>query len=178
MSGKIIKSTSKVVTLLLLMILVSCKTETVGLSDIPRIEFESFRVIKSVTGADSLVEITIYYEDGNGDIGLSQTDTAPPFNYGGLYYHNLPIIYLVNKNGVYEEVKHPSTNELYGNQHERIPVLSEDGIDKAITGTIKVLLTANPYDTNPEDVQFEIKLIDRELNISNSVITPSLQLIH
>ncbi len=160
------------------MLLASCKTESVSYSTTPVISLKSLTTLKSISGNDSLIEIIINYEDGDGNIGLSETDTAPPFNYGGMFYHNLPIKYMVKNNGVFEEVKNPDNQELYGNQHERIPHLTAENASKAISGTIKVTLTTNPFDIYPDEVQFEIKLIDRELNISNSITTQSLQLVH
>ena len=140
--------------------------------------WESISLIKSSTNKDSIIEIQIYFEDGNGDIGLSEFDTAAPFNFGSPYYHNLPIKFLVNNGGVFSELINPFTNQPYGNEHERVPVLSESSNSKAISGTLKVSLPANPVQTDPAEAKFEIQIIDRELNISNTVTTPSVQLVH
>ena len=158
--------------------IVSCKNEEIGISTTPRIEFNSIHLIKSSSNKDSIIEIEIYFEDGNGDVGLSQSDTASPFNFGSPYYHNLPIKFLVSNGSSFAELINPFTNQPYGNEHERVPVLNISSSPKAISGTILISLPANPVKTDPSEVKFEIKLIDRELNISNAITTTSVQLVH
>lgn len=178
MSGKSILIASKVLTLVLCFFIVSCKNEEIGLSTTPKIEFSSIHLIKSSSNKDSIIEIEITFEDGNGDVGLSESDTASPFNFGSPYYHNLPIKFLVNDGSTFKELINPFTNQPYGNEHERVPVLNLSSSPKAISGSLLISLPANPVQTDPAEAKFEIRLIDRELNISNTVTTPSVQLVH
>ena len=146
---------------------------------VPEIWLESVGTVRSVKGTASLIRLVIGYQDGDGNIGLSDTDTAPPFNFGGLYYHNLPIEYQVKQqDGTYAEVVHPSTGAPYGNQHERVPPLYDRNIAKPISGKLTVLLEANPYGVTPESVRFRLALIDRDLNKSNTLLTDPLLLVH
>jgi len=177
-SGKFILNTSKVAGILLTMLFSACNNEQVNLSPIPKIEFVSIEKIKSSEDKDSVLRLTLYFEDGDGDIGLSESDTAAPFNYGSPYFHNLPITYLVKSGNQFIEVVDPISSEPYGNQHQRVPVLTPTSKYKGITGNLTVNLTANPAQTNPDELRFEINLLDRALNISNTITTPSVQLTH
>jgi hypothetical protein len=122
--------------------------------------------------------VTIYYQDGDGDIGLTGADTSAPYDLGSPYSHNLPVTYLV-KNSVDSFVQlRKSNGDLYGNQHERIPVITPTGKYKSISGTLQVNLPANPISLEPKTIILEIKLIDRALNVSNTVTTEVIQLKH
>jgi len=166
-------------TLMLFCALHSCKPDTVGFSNMPEIRLESVELIKASDGKDSIIEIAIYYQDGDGDIGLSDTDTASPFDFGSPFYHNLPVTYLVpNGIGEYEELINPNNNKPYGNQHERVPVLTPTSKYKAISGIMRINLTANPALAKPQKIKLELKMIDRSLNISNTVTTLPIELEH
>ena len=157
----------------------ACKSDAPQFSNVPLIELESVEQLKDITGKDSVIKITLYYEDGDGDIGLTEADTSAPFNFGSPYFHNLPVTYLVdNGNGEYIEFINPSTNLPYGNQHERIPYLTPTGKFKSISGTIDVFVGANPALAKPDKLKFDIKLMDRDLNVSNTVTTEVIDLTH
>lgn len=164
---------------MLISTLISCKPDLEEISNVPYISLEDVEQLKNIEGKDSVILVTIYYEDGDGDIGLTETDTASPFNFGSPFYHNLPVTYLIeNSNGEYEELQNPNTNEPYGNQHERIPDLTPTGKYKTIKGTITISLTANPALAKPNKIKLEMKLLDRALNVSNAVSTSDILLKH
>ena len=171
-------STSKVITLLVCLSVFGCSPEDVTFDTTPRIEFESVEVLKNIQGKDSSIELSIYFEDGDGDVGLGPTDTMPPFNFGSPNFHNLPITYLVKDTNGYSELINPINSMPYGNGHERLPVLTPTGKNKAINGTVKVSLPANPVLSNPEEIKFEIQLVDRALNRSNVLESPAIELVH
>jgi hypothetical protein len=130
-------------------------------------------------GKDSVIQVNINYSDADGDIGLSDSDTFPPFNFSSEFYHNLPIKFLVkDSSGDFNELINPSSNEFYGNQHERIPNLTPPGKYKSISGVLTVNLASNPLFTEPQSVKLEISLMDRALNMSNTVYTEVLNLTH
>ena len=134
---------------------------------------------KDILGKDSVIQLNINYSDADGDIGLSDSDTFPPFNFSSEFYHNLPIKFLVkDSSGDFNELINPSSNELYGNQHERIPNLTPPGKYKSISGVLSVNLASNPLFTEPQSVKLEISLMDRALNMSNTVYTEVLNLTH
>ena len=136
-------------------------------------------MLKNRDGKDSVIQVALYFQDGDGDIGLSETDTVLPFNFGSIYFHNLPVTYLVPDSiGEYSELVNPNNNRPYGSQHERVPVLTPTSKYKAISGDLIVNLTANPIGLRPEKVILEMKLLDRELNVSNTVATSVIDLTH
>lgn len=74
------KRTLSLLTLFGLLLIVSC-FEPPQYSIIPRIVYESYRTVE-VPGAsteDSLF-VTVSFRDGDGDLGRSGTENAPPFN--------------------------------------------------------------------------------------------------
>jgi len=178
MLGNRIIYTAKVIALVICTTLSGCAPDSLGFSDVPAISLESVAVLSDLEGKDSIIQVTINYQDGDGDIGLMNADTASPYNLGSPYAHNLPITYLVkNSADSFVELRKPN-GDLYGNQHERIPVITPEGKYKSISGTLQANLPANPISLNPKTVKLEIKLIDRALNISNTVTTEELQLKH
>lgn len=161
------------------MLLIGCKGDDVIVDPVPVIFLEEINQVKNVSDKDSIIEIVFHFEDGDGDIGLSESDTLPPFNFGSPYFHNLPIKYLVpDGSGGSKELENPVNNMPYGNKHQRVPVLTPTGKNKAISGNLKIKLTANPLNVKPEELKFEIKLLDRQLNVSNTLLTESLKLVH
>ena len=127
---------------------------------------------------DSVVHITISYADGDGDIGLGESDTMPPFNFGNTYWQNLPVTILHKVGANFEELLNPIDNKPFQLPSERIERISPEGNNKTITGTIVVHLPANPLNTQPDEVKYELKLIDRNLNVSNTVTTTTINLTH
>ena len=170
--------TSKVITLGTLLVC-SCSPKENQFTIEPKIQLESIVQLKDIMGKDSVIQLSISYSDADGDIGLSDSDTFPPFNFSSEFYHNLPIKYLVKDlSGNYNELINPSLNKPYGNQHERIPDLTPPGKYKSISGILTINLTANPLLIEPQSVKFEISLMDRAFNMSNTVYTEVLNLTH
>ncbi|MDB4173460.1 hypothetical protein N9811_01475 [Bacteroidia bacterium] len=179
MLGRLIIQSAKVITVSLILALCSCKPETLDYSVVPEISLISVTQIKNAAQKDSIIQVTISYQDGDGDIGLTDADTLAPYNIGSPYAHNLPITYMVpDENGGYTELLKSNNGQPYGNEHERIPIITPTGKYKAINGEIVVNLSANPAFEKPAEVCFEIRLIDRNLNISNTITTEVLQLTH
>jgi hypothetical protein len=158
--------------------MLACTPDSLGFSNVPAISLESVAVLRDLDGNDSIVQMTISYQDGDGDIGLTSADTAAPYDIGSPYAHNLPITYLVKNSSDNFVPLRKSNGDLYGNEHERIPVITPTGKYKSISGTLQVNLPANPISLKPENLKLELKLIDRALNVSNTVITEELLLKH
>mgnify|MGYP000208162289 CR=1 FL=1 len=140
----------------------------------PEISLNEVSLLQDTLGNDSLIVLVIGFQDGDGDIGLTGSDTAAPFNFGSPYFHNLPVTYLVaGASGTFVELKDQSGSP-YGNQHERIPILTPSGKYKAIQGNISIKLSANPLLSKPDSLKLKISLIDRALNISNTIQTETI----
>lgn len=133
--------------------------------EIPEISYAGFLVLKDNNGADSLGLLNISYTDGDGDIGLNENDTLPPFKYN--YF--LDIYQRVDD--TLRKIILPDTNV---NFNGRIPVLTPDGAHKAIKGNIEMeleLFMMIPF-LESDTVAFEIYIMDRSLHKSNTVRSP------
>ena len=134
----------------------------------PYIEFSSF------TAMQDSGEIAITFTDGDGDIGLAAGDTTGSFKPGKLYHHNLFIEYY-EKDDVAGWVR---GKDLSGEDIEflyRVPNLTPNGNNKALKGTIKVVIEPsyfNPISPESDTIKYIIKLVDRDLNESNIVESP------
>lgn len=165
--------------LLILLIggLISCK-KVEKFPVIPRIEYLSFT--KAYNPDLEIYDRGILhfsFEDGDGDIGLNNGDTLPPFNSSSKYYYNLIIIYFEMQNGELKEVPilwfNPQT-EQYDTltQSARIPNLTPEGINKAISGEIQDTLFIYNFNSVYDTIKFEAYIFDRALNMSNTISTP------
>ncbi len=134
----------------------------------PKIEFVSLTKIQSLNGVDDKGILTISFTDGDGDVGLSESDTLQPYDTSSVYYYNFFIDYFEKKQGVFTKVNLPFSI------NSRIPVLNSSGSTKPLKGTIDIELFINnilsPYDT----IRFECSICDRALHVSNKIITSEL----
>ncbi len=150
------------IPLLLALLFSACKKPE-KFSEIPAIEFVSLEPSEDVSdGTD--VCLIFKFQDGDGDIGLDEYDTQAPFDTSSIYYYNCFITYFEKQNGEFVEVETPSTLNM------RIPRLS-DNTPESISGEIMLNLFANnpfsPYDT----ICYELFIVDRALNHSNTITT-------
>ena len=147
-------------------------------SETPHIEFISFhKIYNSELGLYDRGVLSFSFEDGDGDIGLNSGDTLPPFNAGSEYHYNLIIDYFELQNG--ELVKVPivwynSETEQYDTLtlSARIPNLTPEGINKAISGEIYDTLFIYNFNSDFDTIQFEAYIYDRALHESNTISTP------
>ena len=150
-------------TLLLLALLLSACRKPEKYPVEPQIEFVSLVANEDAdNGTD--VCLTFKFQDGDGDIGLNDDDILAPFDTSSIYYYNCFIKYFEKQNGEFVEVELPSTLNM------RIPRLS-DNTPESISGEIMLELFANnpfsPYDT----IRYELYIVDRALNHSNTITT-------
>jgi hypothetical protein len=170
-----IKSFSKILLILFvpaLLVLQAC-LERIEFPPEPIITFNGFAKIDDGSGADNRGVIEISYQDGDGDIGLTQMDTVPPYDY------NLIIRYFEKKNGQFEEVfltYYNSETQEYDtiNLNARIPLLTPTGKNKSIKGIIQDTIYINNYSSPYDTVRFEVYILDRALHQSNTVSTPQI----
>ncbi len=142
-------------------------TKKESFSDIPQIDFISFINVYDAGQFAKFGILTISYQDGNGDIGLSESDTLSPYQKNGSYYYNFVITYYEKQKGIFKQI------DLDIPFSARIPPLIPDDPNKAIKGTITDTLVLNPhpaYDT----IKFGVFIYDRALNKSNVVTTPEI----
>ncbi|MFO8055400.1 MAG: hypothetical protein R6U19_09610 [Bacteroidales bacterium] len=132
--------------------------------DEPHIEFEQF----DKTNNDSTGIVTISFTDGNGNIGLSASDTVDP--YTGEYFYNFFLHIFKKTNGNYDSVQ---TDFPY---HGRIPELENVTEGESIEGDIDIEIDIYSMDVFiPVDtLVFDIYIVDRDLNHSNTIRTPPI----
>lgn len=133
----------------------------------PRIEFVRLDKIDNGTGVDNQADLVIYFEDGDGDIGIDEGDTAPIFSLDSEYYYNFFIHYYEKQQGVWTEVELPTP------LHARLPHLSEN-VPEAIKGEITITTFINNYSSPYDTIMLSCYLVDRALHKSNTVSTPEI----
>jgi len=142
----------------------------------PEIEYVSFE-----SSSDS-GKITFSFTDGDGNIGLEQEDIAPPFDPGSFYYYNLYITCYELMDGQWSvaTVDPQGNNSLIADSivfNYRIENISNAGQNKALRGEIEVVLEPfyfNPYSNHSDSIRYSILLIDRSLNHSNLIYSPTI----
>ena len=145
----------------------------------PIIAFKSFEQL-----GDS-ASLTVSFTDGDGDIGLAQSDTLSPYQSGGDYYYNFLIDVYRKENGAWE---------LDINGGHRIPVITPTGQNKALEGEIArafegvdvgaganwwssmYAFTGIPVPVVGDTLRMDVFIYDRALNRSNSVSTGDIVL--
>ena len=149
----------------------------------PKIAYESFTYLineDSAFSGEGILSFT--YTDGDGDLGLDDSDTLYPFGFHDPHYYNMEIDYLKLENGVF--VKTPllsphvptgpgDTLVLFDTVtfNARFHRLRDNDEPKAISGTMQYKLTVqNPFSPN-DTVKFEIRILDRALHESNVIQT-------
>lgn len=154
--------------LLSLTVFASCKPEAEYPIE-PVIEFNAF------TPIGDMGRIAINFTDGDGDIGLKESHTQPPFDTSSYYFNNFFIIYEEKVDGQWQ-----AGLDLNGDPVEfryRVPYVTPEGQNKALKGKIEV--TIQPYYYNPvsidsDTIRYRIKIVDRELHESNEIITDEI----
>ena len=146
----------------------------------PKIAYESFTYLFN---ADSTFSgegiISFSYTDGDGDLGLDERDTLPPFGFNDAHYYNMVVDYLKWVNG--EFVKTPLLSWNVQTQtydtvtfNARFKRLRDSEEPKAISGKMDYTLTVqNPFSPN-DTVKFEIRILDRALHESNVIQTEAI----
>ena len=136
-------------------------------SVIPYIEFVSIEKVDNGTSSDSQATLTLYFHDGDGDIGLDETDRNPVFAPDSEYYYNFFIDFYEKQHGEWVKQEFPTP------LHARIPHLSDE-VPESIEGNLSILTYINnpysPYDT----VRLSCYIVDRALHHSDTIITPEI----
>jgi hypothetical protein len=126
-------------------------------SPVPAITFKEFIHYTNASGSVDSLKAVISFTDGDGDIGLKDTETEPP------YEENLFIGFYEKKSGNFILSPNRITN--------RIPYLVPQGRSKSLRGDIAIKLPL-PLDVVNDTIRLDIYLLDRALNKSNVITTP------
>lgn len=137
----------------------------------PEIEYDSFQLVDSTDALGNPVticKVIISFTDGDGDIGLRESDTTGRFSPDSLFYNNLLVDYYEEQNG------QMSLIELEPSYSGRIPYITPPGQNKQLRGSIEYDMDVSFR--NSDRIQFDIRLVDRSFNVSNTVTTPIINL--
>ena len=154
-------ASSKIVLFIVLLTLFFACKKRESFSDIPYLEFRHYELKDSVDALGNitkLCELHIYFTDGDGDIGLFESDTIAPYDY------NLFVNYFEMYNDSLQQI---NVNPPY---HIRMPNLTPTGQNKSLKVDVKY--DVNVTYRNSDTIKFELKLFDRALNESDWVSSP------
>ena len=105
-------------------------------------------------------KVILYFKDGDGDIGLSQSDTAGEFRYNCF----VDIYHKVSGKWVKQDFFIP--------YYYRIPILKKAQKEKPLEGEMHINLLDFPPDLgtpDPDTLKISVYIKDRALNKSNEV---------
>lgn len=119
---------------------------------------------------------TVKFTDGDGNVGLNESDNNPPFDTANYYYNNFFINIFVKKNGVYDyfTIFNNQTQKydtiVFKYRIKRIDAVNANG---SLKGEIQTKLDVGmmkPFMVN-DTIQYRAFLYDRSLNKSNVVFS-------
>ncbi len=152
--------------------------------NIPELTFGSiYFTTDPIITTDTLIGVIFTYQDGDGDIGLNQADTFPPYNSIkgendqelNTYHYNLHIDYLTLQNGKFQPVIIPNTTDTL-RYLARLQNITPEGKHKAIRGDIDWRILPPLYQGVGRTVKLRIKIYDRALHASNVIESPVIEL--
>lgn len=127
-----------------------------------------------VISGDSAV-LSFRFTDGDGDIGLDDSETEPPFDSTSYYYYNLYCDYYEKDdvNGWQQGTDLAGNPISFSYRLERIIV---KGKQRGVKGSMDVTMSTykNPFSTQSDTIRFTIRLIDRALHESNVIETEEI----
>ncbi len=182
-----IKAFIGILTTLIALGIISCYPEP-DFDNSPSISLESVSRKAKQEKIDSVI-IVVAFQDGNGDLGLSGSETDPKFSERtpegefNKFFHNFFIeIKRKNENGDLEDIVFPDNQGFDG----RFPILNRDidnpsrlGKERALEGNIRYGFElfydflGSPIHEGDQLV-FEVHIADRDLNTSNEITTPEI----
>ncbi len=119
--------------------------------------------------------LTFSFTDGDGDIGLAEGDTLPPFEPDSYYHYNLYLDYYEKDDVLGWQRGRDLAGDSIVFPYRLKPILVK-GKTRGIKGTMDVsnINFSNPFSTQADTFRFEIRLIDRALNVSNIIQTQTI----
>lgn len=159
---------------MVLMVLFSCTKEK-EYPIIPAIEYKEFLYNSGLQQGYFVFKFT----DGDGDIGLKQSDNYPPFDTASYYYNNFYLHIYERINGKYVPliVFNPTTqqNDTIVFPY-RIPYIEPVSANGSLKGELQTKIDVGlmlPY-LHTDTIQFEAYIFDRKLHKSNVIRTSDI----
>ena len=134
---------------------------------VPAIEYAGYTLLLNEDSIPVKGVIAITFTDGDGNIGLTDEEHEPPFDY------NLFVTYREWHNGTWQPVINHDGDTV--NFNARIPVITPQGKNKNIRGTIYDTVNINRQAGASDTVKYTLYVKDRDLNSSNMVETPPIK---
>lgn len=153
--------------------------------DTPVIEFKSL----TEYGDHDSAEVSFTFKDGDGDIGLDEKDTFPPFDPQSRYFKNVYLLYMYKDTvtGTFKpflkynkacggDTTNPGDCDTLFKVY-RIQNITPKGQNKVLDGEIKIKLKGPYFEMGKghKTVKYEIFMFDRALHKSNTVETSEIQ---
>lgn len=138
---------------------------------IPEISYKDFSMTSSIDILDNEVQravLTMHITDGDGDIGLNDSDTTGHFDADSIYYNDLFLILYEKIDGQFVE------KELIVPHNYRVPYIQPQGQVRSISADIQVTLDYTNGTFVSDTIMYEFYLYDRSLNKSNIAESPEL----
>lgn len=136
-------------------------------SEIPYIEFVRVDKVDDGSGRDNQANLVVYFHDGDGDVGLNNSDTVGLFAPDSSYYYNFFIDFYEKQYGEWQQVELPTP------LHVRLPYFSEEE-KESIEGEITILTYINNYFSPFDTIKLRCKMVDRALHESNVIETSEI----
>lgn len=173
----------------LLLMAMSCKNDE-NFAPTPKLEWRSgaFMNDEDTLSQRRFVELTVYFTDGDGNIGHFENEEVQ--NSCDANEYDLLIRYFEQTNGMYQEEPYDTTIIPVFNDrgqvvdstfecltyHVILPDLMPEGQNKNLEGEIITDFDYSGFPRNPnaDSIRFEIQLLDRDRNRSNIVISPAV----
>ncbi|MDD3281597.1 MAG: hypothetical protein PHC83_08520 [Bacteroidales bacterium] len=130
---------------------------------IPYIEFVSFTKIYNGTSKDDKGILTIYFTDGDGNIGFKENENDSSYNFFIDYYEK--------QEGQFVKIDLPATLNV------RLPIINTSKEPQALTGNIEIEVFFNNPLSTYDTIKLECWLLDRDCNESNHIFTPEIIVI-
>lgn len=156
----------------------ACSRDKNRFSSQPFLQLNWTTVLGNSRGTDSFIVANLYFTDGDGDLGLKDTDTTGVFGYGQPYFSNLKVWMWQKKNGTWAKLMDPFNLGDTLDLSERLPYMTPKGRNKWVEGSLDLKIPAEPYTLKPDTVKLELQLIDRSLKHSNRVFSDVMVLKH
>ncbi|MCH8545536.1 MAG: hypothetical protein LAT54_02280 [Cryomorphaceae bacterium] len=142
----------------------SCENDN-DFSDVPFLEYVSHEF--KVKDEQRFIEMKLYFNDRDGNIGLEPWDTAAPFNQGSEYFNNLWVTAYLIRDG--------APSDTFFGFDGRIPNLTPEGQNKSLEGNIFYDMPIDGLAIG-DTMIYDFILVDRDLNKSDTATTPPIRI--
>lgn len=139
--------------------------------DEPHLEWRSYELKDGGQTGRSSIILTLFFTDGDGDIGFTQEELANMDSCDVDY--NLLINYFEKVNGAFKQIDPVDPCLPF---HNLIPDIRQEGQNPTLEGTLSTTFSylGLPRNPNVDSAKFEFQLIDRSGKKSNIVSSPAI----